>query len=172
MKRILAVLAGLIISGLALTSTPAHAGTGNQFCTTGFSPVCINAWGGGPWVKVYTSQGTSNNDFTAGYDATLGVWYLEFTGGGSWNGQCIGDAYNSSGDARASLDPCPSGSNSGGWGTHFQLDTSDCNGGSGEEAFKNIHWPGGFLYPSGRSNGNQYYLNTGAVFCYTTFGAA
>ena len=168
MKRLLLVL-GAVLLAFGLGAVPAYAGTGNQFCTTSPAVACFNAWNGGPYVNVYTARGTAHNDFTLGYDSTLGVYYLEYTGGGAWNGQCIGDASNDSGNYQTSLDPCPSGSNSGGWGTHFSANGGCANGGLG---FKNIHW-NGYIWPVNYSNGSPFFLNGGNTeFCYVSYPAA
>jgi hypothetical protein len=169
-KKIAAIAGALTLAaGMALSlSQTAEAASGNQFCSVG-PEVCINAYQYGPWVKVWTSRGSTANDFTLGYDSTLGVYYLRFTGGGTWNNYCIGDANNDPNDARTAMGACPSGSNSGGWGTNFYLDLSDC--GSGAEAFQNKHF-NGYMSPSGFSNGSQYYLNAGSPFCFYTYTGA
>ena len=75
---------------------------------------CLNAWGGGPWVDVYTG-GVDNND--SNWEFSVYPWtglqgsnpvQIDFDGAttGPWSDSCVGDAYNESGYADTSLDPC------------------------------------------------------------------
>jgi hypothetical protein len=144
-----------------------------QLCASqGSASACLNAWSGGPWVKVYSDRGTTHNNFTLGFDSTLQVWYIKYSGGGNWNNKCIGDAYNDPQNPLASLDSCPSGSNSGGWGTHFN--ESPCDGGAGV-AFYDIREKGYLspaLYGSG-ANGANFILDGGTpVACYHIYPPA
>jgi hypothetical protein len=171
--RLRFVLVAVVAFAGAKVTQNGFAASGSQMCATSSGQTaCLNAWNGGPWVKVYAKRGTSHNDFTLGWDATLGVWDLVYTGGGPWNGQCVGDANNDSQNPEVSLDPCPSGKNSGGWGTH--LIESPCNGGAGLE-FYDVRWKG-YLSPSLYGNGAD-----GAVFildsglpapCYSIYNPA
>lgn len=177
-----AVAAG---AALALISIPAaHAGTGNQYCDS--NGVCPNAWNGGPFVKGEYYPAT-NNDFTFvgnyslcnggittstcpghGVAAGQGIGAFEFTGGGSWNGMCIGDAYNQQGRADSSLDPCPGGGNgNGGWGVNFVYDVDNTCGG-GQVILYDIHWNGYLRYPD--SAGSTVYLNNSTGACLRLFG--
>lgn len=106
----------LPISVVLATETPeASAATGIQYCFGNTS--CLNAWGGGPHVNAYT--GGTNNQFKLIYESNGNV-ELEFVGGGTWSGMCVGDANSESGDARVSLDPCGTNGANAGWGTQFK----------------------------------------------------
>jgi hypothetical protein len=153
--------AGLAASAV-MSAVPASAnGTGNQWCYEFSGQACLNAWNGGPYVKVYESKGVVNNDFTLIWNNNGQGWDLEFTGGGAWNGRCIGDEGNDPGNASTSLDAC--GFSGGeGWGTLFDIDSS-CSGGA--YCFKNRHWSNANYTaylgpPSNWGNGSPWYLNT------------
>lgn len=147
---------------LAIGTPEASALSGYQYCVynTAGGAMCLNAWGGGPWVYVETTSDSriQNNRFQIRYENNGNV-ELQFVGGGTWNGKCIGDAYNNSGDARTSLDPCGdiSNGNGSGWGTQFQLQPI-C--GTGDYAFFNWRWRG-YLGPTSptAANGSNFYLN-------------
>lgn len=141
LKRRRIWLAGLLIAASALVTgalvtAPASAsvGFGNQWCYETSGTACLNAWNGGPWVKVYTARGVLNNDFTLVYNHAYGAYQLEFTANGS-SDFCIGDAYNDPNNGYTSLDPC--GFTGGaGWGTLLRLG----NCGSNAECFIDNHW--------------------------------
>jgi hypothetical protein len=169
----LAALTGTITLALGLTITmteTAHANVGTNWCLGSTSPgECINAWNGGPWVRLYTGGPTANGDFS--YEGGTNH-YLAFGNYGSpWANQCIGDANNDPGDARASLNPCPglfNGNPDGdGWGTHVQKYTSVCP--NGWAAFKDIHW-NGWIGPQNESQGATIYLNKPSPYCYSQRG--
>jgi hypothetical protein len=166
----------------------AAAGYGNQFCTTNYlghtNLMCLNAWGGGPWVNVYTHLGTINNDFTLGKSNSY--WSLSLTGGTNirWIDQCIGDAYDNAGSEETSLDPCPHAAYpghpayNGGWGTNFI--PIPCTGGY---EFKNVHWTDDdrvgnpnldnrWLAPNGWGNNANFVLNSPKAYCFKKYGAA
>jgi hypothetical protein len=163
-----------IVTGVSMT-TPAHANTGNQWCNSG--GFCLNAWSGGPWVKNYYYGGTvTNNDFDwapnygecnggrttstcpgHGIPAGQGIGEIKFTGNGAWAGHYIGDAYNDSSHADASLDPW------NGWGTNFVYVTSNSCG-SGWVLLYNIRWNGFIDIPSGNP-GTTIYLNNQTAAC-------
>jgi hypothetical protein len=137
-----------------------------QWCwdSTGYgSWVCLNAWNGGPWVNVSTNADTRNNDFTIIQDSA-GYYELEDTGGNNYSGECIGDAYNESGQADTSLDPCGNTGAGQGWGTNFELVTAGCS--TGSVAFYNVHWRGYLGPPNGWANGSHFYLNKPGYFCF------
>ena len=137
-----------------------------QWCwdSTGYgSWVCLNAWNGGPWVNVSTNAHTRNNDFTI-IQNSAGYYELEDTGGNNYSGECIGDAYNESGQADTSLDQCGNTGGGQGWGTNFELVTSGCSAGS--VAFYNVHWHGYLGPPDGWANGSHFYLNKPGYFCF------
>jgi hypothetical protein len=93
-----------------------------------------------------------------------GKYHLGFSVSGAWAGQCIGDAYNNSGDADVSLDGCGNGTGGGsGWGTNFTVGTSGCP--AGEMWFHNNHW-NGYLGPGGSANGSHFYLNKPTPYCF------
>jgi hypothetical protein len=137
-----------------------------QFCGPNFGSDCLNAWGGGPWVDVYTGgdeTGDTHQHFMV-IDENgdrNGTAEIMFTGSGSWNGQCIGDAYNKSGYADTSLDPCARPGQSAGWGTQMTWGTSGCP--SGTAWFHDNHW-NGYLAP-GNGNGSHWYLNDQTKTC-------
>lgn len=180
-------LAGTIllpISAVLATGTPeasagiraASAPSGNQFCYYNNGNVCLNAWGGGPFVNLSTNNNTQNNDFTIIFEAD-GYVELKDTGNNAWSGKCIGDAYNKSGDAEASLDPCGGGGASAGWGTQFILDqlcvASIAGGGLVlGVGFESSHWTNGYLGPAGSANGSHFYLNKPSEYCYAQGSAA
>lgn len=160
----------VICTASVVVATSAFAlNQGNNWCLGSTSPgECINAWGGGPWVKLYTGGDTANGDYIWDHGIALPAQYLILSNQGSnWFGNCIGDAYNDPNDARASLDPCPGqngGSGSGdGWGTHILRDTTVCS--NGWVAFKDLHW-GGWIGPENEGNGAQFYLNKPSPWCY------
>jgi hypothetical protein len=131
---------------------------------------CLNAWGGGPFVNAYTG-GTpnSNDDFDIlGPQPNGNVVIAFLPGSGAWNGYCVGDAYNESGDARVSLDPCGDNGQGAGWGTQFEWIQGNGSNGcpSGYSAFYNRHW-GGYLGPQQSGvNGSPFYLNKGGKVCF------
>ena len=165
-KKIMIILSGLfLVVGLTGIFAPnALAGTGNEWCLTSTASKCINAWGGGPFVKLATGHLTGpNNDFTV-VGAGGGNVTLRFSGNSSWaDGQhCIGDAFNDPDRADTSLDIC-NGVDYG-WGTLFTVGGSGCP--IGYSWFHNNHW-GGYLGPQdSNTNGSPFYLNKGTKFCY------
>src|SRR5215475_416691 len=167
-RRLAALLAAVAVAGTLVlaTSGVARADIGNNWCLGSTSPgECINAWNGGPWVKLYTGGPTKNGLFAA--TAGSGNSYLIFGNfESSWGSHCIGDANNDQTDSRVSLDACPGatgGNASGdGWGTHVQFVTSVC--GSGWTAIKDLH-TGGWVGPQNEGNGAQFYLNKPSPWC-------
>ncbi|HSW80601.1 MAG TPA: hypothetical protein VLG47_07530 [Candidatus Saccharimonadales bacterium] len=170
-KRIALVSTTAIVlaSGVGLTvgSSTAFAASGSQYCTTTPYVACLNAWNGGPFVNVYTARGTTNNDFTV--FQVNGIWAIKYTGDNGAVGRCVGDANNDPNLAYTSLDVCPTPGDSGGWGTNFDVDPG-C--GTGKVAFKNRHWPNGWLKPNANQNGAKFYLNGPTRVCYTIYPAA
>jgi len=156
---------------LATGTTEASAATPYQYCDT-LDPsgviACLNAWGGGPYVNVEESndQNIQNNRFYAIPEAN-GNYQIQFLGGGIYNGYCIGDAGDVSGNADTGLVVCNTHTGAG-WGTLFKDHSSLCPG-SGLRAFYNNHW-GGYLGPvGGYVNGSHFYLNKQALYCLATF---
>jgi hypothetical protein len=151
---------------LATGTQEASATAGFQYCDYATATAeCLNAWGGGPWVNVETTSNPAiqNNHFEIRYESNGNV-ELEFVGGGTWSGQCVGDAYNNSGYADTSLDACGSLSNGNGagWGTQLQLQSWGPGGPcpTGDYAFYDYRW-GGYLAPAnGDVNGSHFYLNS------------
>jgi hypothetical protein len=137
-----------------------------QFCGPNFGSDCLNAWGGGPWVNDSTSgdeNGDTNQHFmvideNGTQNSTAEIMY---TGSSSWNGECIGDAYNNSGYADTSLDACARPGQSAGWGTQMTWGTSGCP--SGTAWFHDNHW-NGYLAPA-NGNGSHWYLNDQTKTC-------
>jgi hypothetical protein len=159
---------------LAIGIPKASAASGQQYCyiPQGESGphACLNSWGGGPWVNVSTDDNTQNNDFTLVFNAN-GNAVIKDTGGNKWSGNCIGDAYNETGQADTSLDPCGNNGQGAGWGTQFEAIYGGACG-QGEVSFYNIHWSGidghpAYLGPpSGWGNGSHFYLNKPEQVCF------
>jgi hypothetical protein len=131
---------------------------------------CLNAWGGGPFVNAYTGGTPNANDDFIIIGQQNGNVVLAFLPGSGipWNGSCVGDAYNNSGNARVSLDPCGNNGQGAGWGTQFkQIQGNGSNGcPSGYSAFYNNHW-GGYLGPQQSGvNGSPFYLNKPGKVCF------
>ena len=132
---------------------------GFQYCYYNQKYACVNAWGGGPWVDTYTGgpEGNDTNQLFTVISTASGVG-LSWTGG---NGECVGDAYNNSGYADTSLDPCGSG-----WGTNFTTGNSGCKD-SSDTWFYNTHWHGYLGPPSGWTNGSHFYLDKPGPYCFS-----
>jgi hypothetical protein len=150
------------ITGTAFSST--------QWCGPNSGNDCLNAWGGGPYVNVYTGgpeTGDTNQHFmlidetSSGY---MGPSQIAFNGDGSWSGECIGDANNNSGLADVSLDPCALPGQTAGWGTQMTWGTSGCP--TGEAWFHDNHWNGYLGPPAGAVNGSHWYLNKPSPVCF------
>jgi len=170
LRRKLALILGAVSLAMVATigtSELAHADVGHNWCLGSTSPgECINAWGGGPWVKLYTGGPTDNGLFAA--TSGSGNSYLLFGHFASpWSSHCIGHANNDPSDARVSLDACPGatgGSSSGdGWGTHVTFRTDVCS--NGWTAIQDNH-TGGWVGPASEGNGAQFYLNKPSPWCY------
>lgn len=147
-------------------------GTGNRWC---YGAAQINAWGGGPWVNSYNGcPGPSNGDFTNITLTPTVNHALKFTGGGPWNGRCIGDANNDPGDARTSLDSCGTNGIGEGWGVDMQVGGAPCP--AGQYWFRDQHWSGatsGYLGPADNwSNGSHMYLNKQIAICFKYYPPA
>ena len=164
------VIDAVVGCGLSAAPTPI---TQEEWCETTAGIACPNAWSGGPWVNDSTtgfeSGDNHQNFFLSGVDNAngnfTGTYQLVFAGSGSWAGQCIGDAYNNSGDADTSLDGCGNGTNGGsGWGTNFTVGTSGCP--TGYMWFHNNHWNGYLGPPAGAVNGSHFYLNKPTPYCF------
>ena len=169
MRNKLPILLSAVFAALGLAviaPTAANAGTGNEWCMTATNSKCINAWSGGPFVKLYTGQGGgANSDFTV-IQPVSGHLVLEFTGNSGWAGTCIGDAHNDSTMSTTSLDNCGF-SGSGGWGTLFDTGSSGCP--SGYSWFRNVHW-GRYLGPQdSNTNGSPFLLTNSSPTCYKVF---
>lgn len=166
--RITVISSAIVLgAGTLLAFGSGHAWAVNpaqQWCVSnGTTNACLNAWYGGPEVNVENTMGSVPNDeFSVNY-LNNGNGYVEFVGGGNYNGMCIGDFENNSGLADTGLDQCPTNSNSGGWGTNFKI--SPCSSGEGTQ-FKNNHWGGGWLAPGGFGNGTSFYLNHSGEYCF------
>jgi hypothetical protein len=168
--RIVAMVGAILLPiGVVLaTGIPeASALSGSQFCVVNSNggEMCLNAWGGGPWVKVETTYDSriQNNRFQIRYENNGNV-ELQFVGGGAWNGQCVGDAYNDPTYASTSLNPCGdiNNGNGSGWGTQLQLQQWGPGGPclTNQVAFYDWHWHG-YLGPTSptAANGSLWYLN-------------
>ncbi len=173
MRDRLAPIAGAILltigAPLVFGAAPAHAANCDNYCydycVTSISPqTCLNAWNGGPWVMTesdaYSQPDSQFNVYATGSGSNVEI---EFLGGTSWGGDCVGDAYNSSSYADTSLDECPT-SGDAGWGTNFRQ--SNCtSGGSYGYDFYNNHW-GGYLEPEAAQNDVHFYLNSPTPYCF------
>lgn len=175
-KRVWVAICGLLsvlTLGTVAFAAPAFANTGTNWCLGSTSPgECINAWKGGPFVKLYTGGPTTNGDFLWDHGIALPAQYLIFGNTSSnWFGQCMGAAYNDPNNMQVSLDPCPGqngGSGSGdGWGTHWVRHTEVCS--NGWVAFKN-NQSGGWLGPESEGNGAQFYRNKPSPWCFRDAG--
>jgi hypothetical protein len=162
-KRAVILAAALFllpVGGLALAG-PAQAQP-TQWCGN----VCLNAWNAGPSVRQY-GPNVANDDFMAVVDPNrTSAFQLEFFGGGTYDGWCIGDYGDDSGNATTGLVGCASGSNTGGWGSNF---TYAYGGGcpSGTVRLYNQHW-GGYVAPASGGDGAEWYLNTNTTYCFVT----
>src|SRR2546430_2430153 len=84
----------LLLGTVMAQDTPARAISGACFYyPDSGNHAALNAWNGGPFVKVYHSCADPNDRFTILFPGGNNV-QLEFTGGGSWDGSCVGNAYN------------------------------------------------------------------------------
>jgi hypothetical protein len=148
----------LPLGAVLATGIPeASAAVGSQFCIA--SNECLNAWNGGPWVNVFTGGPTgAQNNYFQDY-CFNGICQIVDTGPTNYDGSCVGDAGNSSGNADTALIGCT------GWGTNFQ--EISCSATS--IAFKNVHWGGYLGPPSGAINGSHWYLNKPGRYCFTKF---
>jgi hypothetical protein len=164
------ILDSVVGCGLSAAPTPLNQ---EEWCENTAGTACPNAWSGGPWVNDSTtgfeSGDNHQNFFLSGIDNAngnaTGTYQLVFAGSGSWAGQCIGDAYNNSGNADTSLDGCGNGTGGGsGWGTNFTVGTSGCP--AGEMWFHNNHWNGYLGPPAGAVNGSHFYLNKPTPYCF------
>jgi hypothetical protein len=151
------------LGAIVTTATPAMAGTGNEYCMTPVGAKCVNAWSGGPFIKLYTGQGGgANSDFTV-WNTSDGNLAIQFTGNSGWAGNCIGDAFNDSTRSDTSLDACALNGSGAGWGTRFTSGSSGCL--PGYFWFKNNHW-GGYLAPANSSTNGSPFLLTGSKTCF------
>lgn len=146
--------------------------TSTQYCGPNFGSDCLNAWGGGPYVNVYTGGDENSdtnqhfmviNDVDQNGDQTGNAQIMFVGSGSSWFGQCIGDASNNSGLADVSLDGCARPGQNPGWGTQFTWGTSGCP--SGTVWFHNNHWNGYLGPPDNPVNGSHWYLNKPSKVC-------
>jgi hypothetical protein len=164
MKRyriIMVAIALLFPMATVLAPGTSEALSQNEYCASISGKwACLNAWGGGPHVNVYTGgpNHTANNYFIVEPNGTS-VNILSTQGGG-----CIGDASNIKDDAQAGLVSCGTG-----WGSNFTESAHQCP--NGTVGFFNNHW-GGWLGPiGGFVNGSPFYLNKPATtpICFEIF---
>lgn len=162
--KVISLLAAVFLTitlGGALLAPAAHAASGNFWCIE-TADWCLNAWNGGPFVKVYNSNGGTNNYFTDINSATLGYANMEDTGDGNYAGYCIGDYNNNANDARAGLVGGCGASNIG-WGGN--MGTQFCANNTGVE-FWDAHWNGWLGPENSNGNGTQFYLNKPNPYCF------
>jgi hypothetical protein len=159
---LIAISSVLAISVFVVSGGVAHASE-RQYCVDDYGVfACFNAYGGGPYVNIDNNPDLQNDYFTVILSPWTGDYEIEFIGGGSWSGKCIGDAKNDSGLADTSLDSCATASGGGGWGT----DDIEYSCGDGLVAFRNTHW-GGWIAPDASfSNGKPFYLNDPEEVCF------
>jgi hypothetical protein len=137
----------------------------DYYCTAGQGDVgCLNAWGGGPSVKVETDSGPGiqNNRFQV-LPVGNGNYQIQFIGGGTYNNDCIGDDGNISGNAAAGLVPCNTHT-AAGWGTIFRDRSNLCKGGL--VAYYDSHWRGYIGPQMPFVNGTKFYLNNLGLVCF------
>ncbi|HSW80044.1 MAG TPA: hypothetical protein VLG47_04680 [Candidatus Saccharimonadales bacterium] len=154
-----AVAATVAATGIAFV-TQAGSAYAIQLCASG-GVTCLNAWGGGPEVNVF-SPGAANNQFTVTPNGNYD--WLKFNGSGSYHGACISDFNGLQDNARAGLVSC-GGSAGTPWGANF--DSIPCTSGSGHSGiiYNNVHW-GQFLGPRTANNGEPFYLNKPSGWCF------
>lgn len=164
---LLLATAGLLLGAGAGAATAAYAGTGNEWCITAGGAKCINAWSGGPFVKLYTGVGGgANSDFDL-FSSGNGHVVLRFTGNSGWAGNCVGDASNDPNQASTSLDQCDISGQHFGWGTLFDPASGSCP--VNRVALRNVRW-GGYLGPQDQNtNGSPFYLNKPTPWCFLLF---
>ena len=166
-SRIFMVLGALtLVIGVGIGNAGvASADSQYQYCNNGY---CLNAWNEGPYVDAYHTN-VVNNDFFVYLNLNTTWWNIKYTGPGGFQGMCIGDYGNTSGDARAALENCQGGSVP--WGGNFdQVECTNSTGGFAGYAYKDIHWKG-WLTPNSHSDGSPFYLNSQTPTCFTS-GAA
>jgi hypothetical protein len=131
-----------------------------ELCYYNGGYACLNAWGGGPFVNVY-SGGPETRDTHADFvlldNQATGYYELAYVGSQGDSGGCIGDAYNRSDLADVSLDACGTASGNQGWGTNMDWGTNGCP--SGEVWVYDYHWNGYLGPPNNYVNGSHFYLN-------------
>jgi hypothetical protein len=143
-------------------ATAAHAIAGDQFCW--LNQDCLNAWSGGPAVKVNT-ENSPHDKFTVINAAGGGGYFnIEYVGTGSYTEHCIGDYGNNPSDAKTGLvGGC--GTTGIGWGGNFTSRTCGSGNSAGLE-FYDVHW-GGWLSPSSAPDiGTYFYLNSATPHCF------
>jgi hypothetical protein len=179
MIRRIAVTAALLLSLGTLATVaalPAHASGYTEICGTAAFTTCTDAWNDGPWVDVSGQNEGAYGDFVikpeygycnstdlttancgyAGVSAGHIVFQVEYIGGGPYNDECAGDAYNSSTNNSVSLDPCGGYGGSGaGWGSIFWGYAPNCPDGSGDSTYTDFHWHE-FFGPSSLTNGANW----------------
>ena len=147
------VAVSLATVGAIVTSAPSYAASGYHFYQASYD---INAWNGGPDVAAYAGN-VNTDDFTP---VANGSYYnLVYTGGGAYNGYCIGAFGNNSGSNTTELDTCSAGGTGSGtpWGANFTPQWS-----GGLVAFYCPHT--GLYLGAGDSNGSLFVLNHSEVF--------
>jgi hypothetical protein len=137
-----------------------------QWCyEAGAGPwACLGTAAMGEWVFVDTfGPGNVVDDNFDVHQESDGYWYIQSQKLGPGSGECVGDAYNNSGYADTSLDPCGTG-----WGTNFEAYIGTAGGcpNNSSVAFYNTHWKGWLGPPSNWSQGSEFYLNKSAPFCF------
>jgi len=167
--RLLVFAAAVVVSIAPIVASggAVHADFVASLCASG-GQACLNAWNGGPAVKVYQPSQSPNSGFewiTAADSRYVNVLYTNNLG----NPLCVGDLNNDPGDAHAGLVNCGAGAL--GWGANFEKwPCVDSRGISGV-SFRSAHWSNGsngaWLGPNGTTNGSWFFNNKPSQYCFT-----
>jgi hypothetical protein len=163
-KHLLGLTALLLLLGglFSVPTTAARAALGIQVCETGqgSNPACLNGWGGGSALKVYSHNVFNDNfvyDFVSGrcnsghtttancpisgVPAGLDIVQIKETYVANGTYECVGDTGGASGSALAeTFDICNNDQTGfgGDYGTLFVLFPGSCP--SPATALMNVHW--------------------------------
>lgn len=153
--------------GIVLPATAAFADSGPiQACIGTVTPWCLDAWNGGPLIKVYGTNGGQNTVFdTITNQNQTQFTQIEFDPGGILQGQCIGDVGNNPNDARSGFVTGCGGSGIG-WGGNWGV--QNCASNQGVE-FWNAHWNGWLGPENANGNGTQFYNNKPTPYCFLIY---
>ena len=158
--------------GVIGRATEASAATVSQYCDILDGPTaCLNAWGGGPYVNVEESNDPriQNNRFQVLPEAN-GNFQIQFLGGGQYNGYCIGDEGNVSGNATAGLVVCNTHTGAG-WAPYSGTGVISARGTRARTSMHIITRTGAAILgrAGGYVNGSHFYLNKPNLVCFARF---